>query len=52
MICLNTDININIFHACLLNHRPARTWFLKIDPIWIIGMRVCVCMSVPKAINN
>ena len=20
-----------------------RTWFLKIDPVWIISMRVCVC---------
>ena len=27
-------------------HRPASAWFLKIDPVWIIGMRVrvCVCM--------
>ena len=41
-------------------HRPARTWFLKIDPVRIVGMRVrvcaCVCVSVcvsaPKAINN
>ena len=19
------------------------TWFLKIDPVWFVGMRVCVC---------
>ena len=23
---------------------PARAWFLKIDPVWIVGMRVCVCV--------
>ena len=22
---------------------PACTWFLKIDPVWIVGMCVCVC---------
>ena len=29
-------------------------WFLKIDPVRIVGMRACVyvCVSVPKAINN
>ena len=26
--------------------RPAHTWFLKIDPVQIIGMRVCVCLCV------
>ena len=46
-------------HAQFLNQaragrRPARTWFLKIDPVRIVGMhvRVCVCVSVPEAINN
>ena len=33
-----------------------RTLLLKTDPVWIIGMRVCVCLcacvSLPKAINN
>ena len=28
----------------------ARAWFLKIDPVWIVGMRVCV--SAPEAIND
>ena len=40
--------------------RPTRAWFLKIDPVRIVGMRVrvcvcvcvCVCVSAPKAINN
>ena len=32
--------------------KSALTWFLKIDPVQIIGMRVCVCVSAPKAINN
>ena len=34
----------------------ACTWFLKIDPVQIVSMRVhvcaCVCVSVPEAINN
>ena len=30
----------------------ARAWFLKIDPVRIIGMHVHVCVSVPEAINN
>ena len=30
----------------------ARAWFLKIDPVWIVGMRVCVCVSAPEAIIN
>ena len=25
-------------------HRPARAWFLKIDPVRIVGMRACVCV--------
>ena len=25
-------------------HRPVRAWFLKIDPVWIVGMRACVCV--------
>ena len=34
--------------------RPAYAWFLKIDPVRIVGMRACVrvCVSAPKAINN
>ena len=24
--------------------RLARAWFLKIDPVWIVGMHVCVCV--------
>ena len=34
--------------------QPARTGFLKIDPVRIVGMRVCVCVcvSAPEAIND
>ena len=36
--------------------RPAHAWFLKIDPVRIVSMRVrvcaCVCVSAPEAINN
>ena len=40
------------------SHRPVHAWFLKIDPVQIVNMRVrvcvlvCVCVSAPKAINN
>ena len=27
-----------------ISHRPARTWFLKIDPVRIVGIHVCVCV--------
>ena len=27
-------------------HRPSRAWFLKIDPVRIVGMRVRVCACV------
>ena len=27
---------------------PARTWFLKIDPGWIVSTYVCVCVSAPR----
>ena len=33
-------------------HRPVRTWFLKMDPVLIVGMRVCVCVFAPEVINN
>ena len=26
--------------------KQARAWFLKIDPVWIVGMRVRVCVLV------
>ena len=33
-----------------------RTWFLKIDPVKIVGMSVCVCVyvcvSMPETTNN
>ena len=32
--------------------RPACAWFLKIDAVRIVGMRVRVCVSTPEAINN
>ena len=28
------------------------TILLKIGPVWIIAMHVCVCVSAPEAINN
>ena len=49
---------VGYFEGFLLNQarasRLAYTWFLKIDPVRIVGMRACVCVYVPasKAINN
>ena len=34
---------LNQAHA---SRRPARAWFLKIDPVQIAGMRACVCVCV------
>ena len=41
-----------MFTTLLCDHflNQARAWFLKIDPVRIVGMRVCV--SAPEAINN
>ena len=30
----------------LLNQAQVRAWFLKIDPVRIVGMRVCLCVCV------
>ena len=46
----NISLVLNVASIPFLNQ--ARTWFLKIDPVQIIGMCVCVCVSVPEAINN
>ena len=49
------DVFLNQARA---SHRPARAWFLKTDPMQMVGMRVrvcacvCVCLSTPKAIIN
>ena len=50
-------LNILLMQSALLNQvrasrRSAHAWFLKIDPVWIMSMCVCVCVSAPKAINN
>ena len=40
------------YNVCLFlnqaraGHRPVCTWFLKIDPVRIVGMHVCLCMRV------
>ena len=37
-----------VFNQARASHRPAHAWFLKIDPVRIVGMRVrvCVCLCV------
>ena len=46
----------NYYQKSFLNQARAgrSAWFLKIDPVRIVGMRacVCVCVSAPEAINN
>ena len=51
-ICMFSTLFSYFLNQASASHRPVRTWFLKIDPVWIVGMRVCVCVSAPKAINN
>ena len=49
---VNGGGGVSIFELLLLNQTCA--WFLRIDPVWIIGMRVRVrvCVSAPKAIYS
>ena len=32
--------------------RPARVWFLEIAFVREVSMRVCLCVSTPRAIKN
>ena len=53
--CSPLAFTLTFSEECFLNqaragHRPVHAWFLKIDPVWIVCMRVCV--SAPEAINN
>ena len=54
-------LHISLYKGLFTNSRfsklflnQARAWFLKIDPVRIVGMLacVCVCVSAPEAINN
>ena len=47
--CMAQKFNVE-FNFTFLNQ--AHTWFIKIDPVRFVGMRACVCVSAPKAINN
>ena len=42
----------HLLNQACARRRSARTWFLKIDHMRIVCMRVCVCVSAPEAINN
>ena len=45
------EISLYVNQACA-GLRPACAWFLRIDPVRIIGMCVRVCVSAPEAIYN
>ena len=36
----------------LEHFNQVHAWFFKIDTMQIVSMRICVCVSVPEAINN
>ena len=42
----NVSTTENFLNQVLARRRPARTWSLKIDPVRIVGMHVCVCVCV------
>ena len=43
---------IGVTQIVYLEAHKTSPWFQKIDPMQIIGMRVCVCVSAPEAIHN
>ena len=57
LFCFHIFVLLQRSITTLLNQaraglRAAHAWFLKIDPVRIVGMRVHVCVSAPEAINN
>ena len=39
-------IILSLFNPLLIFLNQVCTWFLKIDPVRIVGMRVCVCVHI------
>ena len=37
--------NITLLNQVCVGHRLACTWFLIIDPVRIVGMHACICVS-------
>ena len=53
--CSNPIHQYNFLNQACAGLWPARTWFLKIDPVRMsVCVFVCVfvCVSAPEAINN
>ena len=46
LLCGVTKFLIAFLNQVRADRRLAHFWFLKIDPVWIVGMRVCVCVCV------
>ena len=42
LIIIENNITGWLLNQTRAGHRPVRAWFLKIDPVRIIGMCVCV----------
>ena len=35
----------NVFlNQARTGHRPVHAWFLKINPVWIVGKHACMCV--------
>ena len=48
ILCTHGEVehSFGFLNQACASHRPARAWFLKIDLVRIVCMRVCVCVCM------
>ena len=46
MLAIYISVVFTFLNQVRAGHRPACTWFLKIDPVQIVCMHACVCVCV------